>query len=200
VACWLSLTPVGIRRAGDGVPAGGGGRAEAEAEMTDGNSATGATVQVEMLVDTDPGEMWDIVTDVSRIGEWSPECTGAAWLDDGNPEPGARFAGRNDFAGGFSATVTCVVTEARCPAVFEWVVLDPSEDPARPGSIWRYELTPGDTPGRTSVRQRFLHGPGLTGLKKAMDESPGQAADILAGRLDTLRKHMIVTLEGMAAS
>jgi hypothetical protein len=61
--------------------------------------ATGATVEIEMVVDKDPGEMWDLVTDVGRIGEWSPECAGAAWLDGGTPEPGARFAGRNEFGG-----------------------------------------------------------------------------------------------------
>jgi uncharacterized protein YndB with AHSA1/START domain len=163
-------------------------------------NATGATVEVEMVVDSDPGTMWDLVTDVSRIGDWSPECTGAAWLDGGRPECGARFEGHNEFSGGFSSTVTCVVTEAQRPAVFEWVVLDPTLDAACPGSIWRYELVRGDSPGRTRVRHRFVHGSGLTGLKVAMQESPDEADAILAERLDILRNHMTITLERMAAS
>ena len=165
--------------------------------MTD---ATGATVEVEMVVDKDPGKMWDLVTDVSRIGDWSPECAGAAWLDGGRPERDARFEGHDEFSGGFSSTVTCVVTEARRRAVFEWIVLDPTEDPACPGSIWRYELVRGDSPGQTRVRHRFVHGCGLTGLSRAMHENPDEADAILADRLDTLRKHMTITLERMAAS
>ena len=161
---------------------------------------TGARVDVEILVDKAPGEMWDLVTDVARIGEWSPECAGAAWQDGGTPRPGARFAGHNEFGGGFKSTVTCVVTEATRPAVFEWVVLDPSGALDRPGSIWRYELVPGLSDGQTKVRHSFVHGPGDTGLSRGMQENPGEAAAILSGRLETLRKHMTVTLEGMANS
>ena len=161
---------------------------------------TGATVDVELHVDKDPDDMWDLVTDVDRIGEWSPECSGAEWLDGGAPRPGARFRGRNEFAGGFKSTVTCVVTDAIRPTVFEWVVLDPSEDPERPGSIWRYELVPGTSGARTKVRHTFVHGPGDTGLKRGMQQSPADAEAILTERLETLRKHMTITIERMAAS
>jgi hypothetical protein len=162
--------------------------------------AAGARVDVEIVVDKDPDAMWDLVTDVSRIGEFSPECVGAAWLDDSTAEPGGRFEGRNEYAGGFKSTVICVVTEAHRPDVFEWVVLDPSELPERPGSIWRYELAPGDAAGQTTVAHRFVHGPGITGLTESMRESPDEAAAILQRRLDLLRKHMTVTIEGMARS
>src|SRR5271165_3580098 len=141
--------------------------------------ATGATVEVEIIVDQDSGEMWDLVTDVGRIGEWSPECAGAAWADGGTPQPGGRFEGRNEFGSGFKSTVTCVVTEAERPAVFEWVVLDPSKDVGCPGSTWRYEIVPGESAGQTRVLHRFVHGPGRTGLRAAMEESPDQAAAIL---------------------
>ncbi len=162
--------------------------------------AAGARVDVEIVVGKDQGAMWDLVTDVARIGDFSPECVGAAWLDGSTPEPGGRFEGRNEFSGGFRSTVTCVVTEAHRPDVFEWIVLDPSELPERPGSIWRYELEPGDAPGQTKVAHRFVHGPGVTGLSEGMRENPSEAAAILQGRLDMLRKHMTQTIEGMARS
>ena len=162
--------------------------------------AAGERAQVEMVVEKDQAQMWDLVTDVSRIGEWSPECVGGAWLDGAQPRAGARFEGRNDFGGGFGGTVTCVVTAAERPGVFEWVVLDADKDPERPGSIWRYELGPGEAPGQCLVRHTFTHGPGVTGLSRAMADSPDQAEAILAGRLDQLRDHMTVTIGGMAAS
>ena len=122
------------------------------------------------------------------------------WLDGGTARPGARFEGRNEFGGGFKSTVTCVVTEAERPAVFEWVVLDPGKDVASPGSTWRYELTAGGSAGQTRVLHRFVHGSGRTGLSEGMRTEPDQAAGILQDRLDLLRKNMTITLEAMAAS
>jgi Polyketide cyclase / dehydrase and lipid transport len=162
--------------------------------------ATGARVDVELIVDKEPDAMWDLITDVARIGEWSPECKGGAWLEGGTPHAGAKFEGENHFGNGFIGTTTCVVTEAERPTVFEWVVLDPSYSTDSPGSIWRYELSPGDGPGQTRVHQRFVHGPGITGLSEGMASRPEQAVEILQSRLDQLRSNMTVTIEGMARS
>jgi hypothetical protein len=162
--------------------------------------ATGAQVEVVLVADQEPAAIWDLITDVGRIGEWSPECVGARWLDGATPRPGARFEGRNDFGEGPNPPVTCVVTQARRPDVFEWVVLDHSESVASPGSIWRYELTLGGHAGQTTVLHRFTHGPGRTGLSLAMDDDPANAAQILQDRLDMLREHMTITLTAMAAS
>jgi uncharacterized protein YndB with AHSA1/START domain len=164
------------------------------------SEATGAQVEVVLVADQEPAAVWDLITDVARIGEWSPECVGARWLDGAPPRPGARFEGNNEFAGGFTSTVTCVVTQAQQPAVFEWVVLDPSESPDSPGSIWRYELTPGDRPGQTTVLHRFVHGTGETGLARAMRADPAHAGQILHERLDLLRRHMTATLTAMTGT
>ncbi len=158
--------------------------------------ATGARVAVEMTVSKDPESMWGLVTAIGRIGEWSPECVGASWLDGGIPVPGARFEGRNR-SGGFEWTTTCVVTRADRPSVFEWVVLDSARDPQRPGAIWRYDLVPG-LAGHTIVRHSFVHGPGATGVTEAMESNPDQAEALLQGRLDELREHMTTTIAGMA--
>jgi uncharacterized protein YndB with AHSA1/START domain len=161
------------------------------------SEATGAQVEVVLVANQEPKAVWDLITDVARIGEWSPECVGGRWLDGAGPRPGARFEGDNRFAHGFTSTVTCVVTQAQRPAVFEWIVLDPSESVHSPGSIWRYELTPGDRPGQTTVLHRFVHGAGETGLSRAMRDNPDQAGEILRERLDILREHMTVTLTAM---
>ncbi len=161
---------------------------------------TGAQVEVEVVVDNDPAQMWDLVTDVARIGEWSPECVGGTWLDGASARPGARFEGRNAFANGFRSTAQCVVTQAVPASVFEWVVLDPSGRLDRPGSTWRYELVPVGARGQTRVRHRFVHGPGDTGLRRGMEGSPDEAAAVLAERLATLGANMTATIERMAGS
>jgi uncharacterized protein YndB with AHSA1/START domain len=40
--------------------------------------------------------VWAMVSDLTRMGEWSPENEGATWLRGSTgPEPGATFRGRN---------------------------------------------------------------------------------------------------------
>jgi hypothetical protein len=47
------------------------------------------------MVARSPEDLYDMVSDVTRMGEWSPVCT-ACWWDDGlGPQPGAWFTGRN---------------------------------------------------------------------------------------------------------
>ncbi|GAA2759901.1 SRPBCC family protein [Actinopolymorpha rutila] len=161
----------------------------------------GARVDLERVVDVPPERMWDLLADVTRIGEWSPECVEAHWRDPGRgPVAGARFAATNRFAHGGVGRVTCVVTEATRPRVFAWVVLDASDDPDRPGSVWTYELLPADAPGRTRVRHTFVHGPGESGLTVAVREHPERAEAVVAGRLAVLRRHMSTTLDRMVAA
>jgi uncharacterized protein YndB with AHSA1/START domain len=52
---------------------------------------------VEAVVDAAPEQVWAVLTDVTRIGEWSHECHAAVWLGGGpvGPVEGARFRGRN---------------------------------------------------------------------------------------------------------
>lgn len=56
--------------------------------------------------------MWSLVSDVTRMGEWSPETRRGVWLKDASgPAVGARFRGENEF-GKKSWSTTCEVVEA----------------------------------------------------------------------------------------
>ena len=49
-----------------------------------------------VVVSVEPDELYDMVSDVTRTGEWSPVCR-ACWWDDGDgPHVGAQFTGRNE--------------------------------------------------------------------------------------------------------
>ena len=53
--------------------------------------------QDSIVVDATPEEVYDLVADVSNIGQWSPVCK-ACWYDEGaGPEVGAWFTGRNEL-------------------------------------------------------------------------------------------------------
>jgi uncharacterized protein YndB with AHSA1/START domain len=167
-------------------------------QIADG--VTGLTVAAEEVVAAPPELVWDLVADVTRVGGWSPECVRTAWLGKpGEPRPGARFIGHNRFPDGFEWEVTCVVTEADRPRTFAWAVLDDTGDPARPSSLWRYEIDalPG---GGSRVRQRFTHGPGLSFLRPLAEAAPDGAAEIIAARRDGLRANMTATLRAMKAA
>src|SRR5215210_3649974 len=47
-------------------------------------------------VDASPERVYGLVADVTRMGEWSPECYKCEWVDGASgPETGARFKGSN---------------------------------------------------------------------------------------------------------
>jgi uncharacterized protein YndB with AHSA1/START domain len=160
---------------------------------------TGASVEVQVELDGSPEDIWALITDVSRIGKWSPECVDGWWVDrEGDlPRVGARFEGHNRFPSGFEATVPCVVTQADHAESFAWVTLDPELVVDRPAAIWSYRLSPSATAGRTTVIHRFEHGPGQTGVTRAVDDDPEHAQQIVNDRLEVLRRNMTQTIEAM---
>lgn len=54
-----------------------------------------ATVSESVLVSTSPQTAYEAISDVSRMGEWSPECTGADVGVEGSATVGTRFRGTN---------------------------------------------------------------------------------------------------------
>jgi hypothetical protein len=56
----------------------------------------GTRAEVSLHIDASPDSVYDLVTDVTRMGEWSPETTRCRWLDSATgPVVGARFKGTN---------------------------------------------------------------------------------------------------------
>ena len=50
-----------------------------------------------VVVARSPESLYDMVSDVTRMGEWSPVCK-ACWWDEGDsPQAGAWFTGRNEL-------------------------------------------------------------------------------------------------------
>lgn len=105
-------------------------------------SALGGAVTVHMAAT--PEAVWDCVTDVTRIGEFSPETFEAEWLP-GSPGPavGARFRGHVKRNGrGPTYWAPCVVTACERPRVFAFAV----GTRTTVLNTWRYDIEP-DTDG-----------------------------------------------------
>jgi hypothetical protein len=56
----------------------------------------GTRGQAQVHIDAAPDVVYGVVSDVTRMGEWSPETTACEWLDGATgPAVGARFKGKN---------------------------------------------------------------------------------------------------------
>jgi hypothetical protein len=95
--------------------------------------------------------IWDLVSDVTRIGEFSPETFEAEWVGGATgPDTGARFRGhvkRNGKGPVYWTTCTVVACEPGREFAFG-VGAD-----GKPLNTWRYVLTPAD--GGTDVTESF---------------------------------------------
>ncbi|HEX8804859.1 MAG TPA: hemerythrin domain-containing protein, partial [Acidimicrobiales bacterium] len=106
--------------------------------------------QVEVVVDADPDAVWDVVRDVTRVGEWSHECVGAEWLGGAtHAVPGARFHGRNR-SGIFRWGRVCEIVSAE-PRELVWRTVPTRLYPD--SSEWRIGVHAAD--GGTRIEQSF---------------------------------------------
>jgi uncharacterized protein YndB with AHSA1/START domain len=98
-----------------------------------------------------PEPIWELVSDVTKIGRYSPETFEAEWLDGATgPAVGARFRGHVKRNGrGPTYWTKCTVIASEPGREFAFGV-GPGDKPL---SVWRYELQPnGDG---TDVTESF---------------------------------------------
>jgi hypothetical protein len=112
---------------------------------------------VTVQVNADPMTCWNIASDVTRIGELSPETFEAEWLDGATgPAVGAKFRGhvkRNQR--GPTYWTTCRVTQCDPGKVFEFVVVNAGRDV----NTWGYTFEVAN--GVTAATEYFRLAPSL---------------------------------------
>ena len=100
-----------------------------------------------IVIKRSPEEIYDMVADVTRMGEWSPVCT-ACWWDEGDgPQVGGKFTGRNERPERTWETRSEVI-RADPGREFAWVVAEP---PTR--ARWGYSFIAVD--GGTEVTETW---------------------------------------------
>jgi uncharacterized protein YndB with AHSA1/START domain len=107
------------------------------------------SVTVHMAASAD--RVWELISDVTRIGEFSPETFEAEWVGGATgPEAGAQFRGHVKRNGkGPVYWTTCTVVACEPDRVFAFGV----GKPGKALNTWRYELEP--TADGTDVTESF---------------------------------------------
>jgi SAM-dependent methyltransferase len=82
-----------------------------------------------------PEMLWAMVTDVSRMGEWSPETSSARWIGPPGPTVGATFQGCNRLR--WVGTWCSIATVTTCEPGRRFT-FGVGRDPDRPNTVWSY--------------------------------------------------------------
>lgn len=133
--------------------------------------------QESVTVQSSPETLYDLVSDITRTGEWSPICTACWWDDEDNAgQVGAWFTGRNELPHRTWETRSQVVAAER-GREFAWLV----------GGIfvrWGFTLTPGDNETVLTESWEFLPAGIAMFQEKFGDKAPEQIADRTQQALD----------------
>ncbi|MEJ2889282.1 SRPBCC family protein [Actinomycetospora aeridis] len=106
---------------------------------------------VEVVVDAPPEAVWAVLADVTRIGEWSHECSRAEWLGGATAAaPGVRFRGANE-AGRIRWARVCTLRVVDAPRELAWRTHGPRL--LGDSTDWTVRLEPAGA--ATRIRQEF---------------------------------------------
>lgn len=154
------------------------------AHHTTGNTAGMSNLRYSesIVIARSPEALYDMVSDVTRMGEWSPVCT-ACWWDDGDgPWAGAWFTGRNELPERTWETRSQVVAAERGQEFAfamrgSWV-------------RWGYTFASVDAGTRVTESWEFLPD-GITGFRESFGED---AQAQIANRSEAARAGIPATL------
>ncbi len=134
--------------------------------------------QASVFIAAPPESVYALVSDVTRMGEWSPECIHCEWIEGATgPAVGSKFKGTNKL-GPYKWSTTPTVTEAQPGRLFEFDA---------GATTWRYEFAPAD--GGTQVTESFL----------VTSRATKVYSSFLFGRVNKMTKGMLTTLERIKA-
>ncbi|HEY6473232.1 MAG TPA: SRPBCC family protein [Acidimicrobiales bacterium] len=108
--------------------------------------------EVELEIEAGAGLLYDMVSDLPRIGEWSPECERVEWEGDLEvPTKGTTFVGHNAVGPGRRIRYSRhgEVLAAERGKEFTFI----TDEGGRPSTLWRYRFEP--TANGTKVTEGY---------------------------------------------
>jgi len=98
-------------------------------------------------ISASPDVVYGLISDLTRMGEWSPEATGGTWSDGGSGQVGDWFAGNNK-SGEREWTRDCEIVAADPGKDFTFVVGGVEHN----RTWWSYELAPAGSGTKLTER------------------------------------------------
>jgi len=148
-----------------------------------------ATHEASIDIAAPPGLVYDLVADVTRMGEWSPEATGADWLDGATGLKGDWFDGHNQ-SGEREWTRACEVAQAERGRDFTFVVGGVEDN----CTWWSYEMEP--TESGTRLTERWW----LVNKTPAMAAATQEQFEARAAMTKTMLEDTIAAIKQVAES
>lgn len=130
-----------------------------------------------MTIEASAETLYDLLSDITRTGEWSPVCTSCWWDDEGEAgQVGAWFTGRNELSHRTWQTRSQVAVAER-GREFAWVV---------GGSFvrWGYTFAPDGTGTMLTESWEFLPGGIAMFERKFGDQAPAEITNRTQQALD----------------
>ncbi len=134
-----------------------------------------------VTVEVSAEALYDLVSDITRTGEWSPVCTSCWWDDDAEAgQVGAWFTGHNELPHRTWRTRSEVVAAER-GREFAWVV---------GGSFvrWGFTMTPAQSGTRLTESWEFLPGGIAMFEEKFGEQAHAEITDRTQQALDGIPK------------
>jgi len=92
-----------------------------------------------------PEQVYGLVSDVTRMGEWSPECYQCEWVEGATgPQVGVSFRGSNQW-GEMRWARTCTITTALPGEEFAFMTTSEPDFPDSTNWCYRFEAREGGT-------------------------------------------------------
>ncbi len=140
-------------------------------------------------ISASPEAVYDLVSDVTRMGEWSPENIGADWVDGGSGQKGDWFDGHNK-SGDREWTRRCEVACADRGRDFTFVV----DGVEKNCTWWSYEMEPVD--GGTRLTERWW----LVNKTPGMQAATPEQFEERAALTETMLEATIAGIKAVAES
>jgi uncharacterized protein YndB with AHSA1/START domain len=140
--------------------------------------------EVAVDVAATPAQVWAVLSDPTRVGEWSHECHAVVWVGGhSRAEVGAQFRGTNQVKG-FRWSRTCTITEMEPERL---LVYRTSGGLPPDSTEWRFRLEPVHAGTRITQSFRILRFPRLVELATVVFNPPHRdRSEALRGDLGRL--------------
>lgn len=140
---------------------------------------------VELDIEADADVLYGMVSDLPRIGEWSPECEMVTWEGDiTRPVEGTTFVGHNAVgpARRIRYSRHGTVLKAKPGRAFSFI----TDEGGRPSTAWHYTFEPLGA-GRTRVTESY-EVRWIPTWARILDVPTNRHKELLAGMRTTLER------------